>query len=59
MSKKLQQIVKIQPEDDVKPLYPSFGAPSNNFGKIPKDAHVQIVSCNIDLSQPKGKFEKI
>ena len=56
MSKKLHQILKIQPEDNVTPLYPSFGSASNNFGKIPEDAHVQIVNCNIDPSKPRGHY---
>ena len=59
MSKKLHQILKIHPEDNVTPLYPSFGSASNNFGKIPEDAHVQIVNCNIDPSKPRGQFEQI
>ena len=59
MSKKLHQILKIQPEDNVTPLYPSFVSASNNFGKIPEDAHVQIVNCNVDPSKPRGQFEQI
>ncbi len=59
MSKKLHQILKIQPEDNVTPLYPSFASSSNHFGKIPKDAHVQIVNCNVDPTKPRGQFEQI
>ena len=59
MSSKKYQIMKINPEDVIVPLHPNFGAIQNTIGKIPQNAHIQVVQCLLNPTSPKGQFAPI
>ena len=59
MSSKKYQIIKTNPEDVIIPLHPNFGTSKNTLGKIPHDAHIQVVQRQLNSNSPRGEFAPI